>query len=78
MLKHELGDGLAGKKQDPSANLHQGNGKANEQAGAAVKVSGTSVAHASKVLKSGNEELVKAVDSGEVSVSKAAKIAERL
>lgn len=66
---------LAGKKSDPSANLHQGNGKANEHAGAAVKVSGSSVAHASNVLKSGNEELVKAVESGRMSVSRAAKIA---
>ena len=67
---------VAGKKPDPSANLHQGNGKASEQAGAAVNVSARSVAHASNVLKKGSEELVKAVDSGQVSVSKAAKIAE--
>ena len=52
-------------------------GKARDQAGKAVKVSGKTVDKATKVLEKGAPELVKAVDEGKVSVSKAAKIADQ-
>jgi ParB-like chromosome segregation protein Spo0J len=48
--------------------------KARDAAGDALNVSGKSVDAATKVLKSGNEELIAKVESGEVSVSKAAAI----
>ncbi|OHB79742.1 MAG: hypothetical protein A2W31_04430 [Planctomycetes bacterium RBG_16_64_10] len=49
-------------------------GKARDIVGAALKVSGKSVDHATAVIKSGSPELVAAVDNGKVSVSKAAAI----
>ena len=48
--------------------------KSRDAAGDALNVSGKSVDAATKVLKSGNEELIAKVESGEVSVSKAAAI----
>lgn len=50
--------------------------KARDQAGKAVGVSGRTVDKAKKVQKQGVPELVKAVESGKLDVTKAAKIAE--
>ncbi len=50
--------------------------KARDAAGAAVGVSGKSVDHAAAVIEHGTPELIQAVDSGRMSVSKAAKIAK--
>lgn len=50
--------------------------KARDQAAAAVSVSGKSIDHATTVLEKGSPELIAAVDSGEVAVSKAAKVAK--
>lgn len=49
---------------------------ARDQAAAMLNVSGRSVDHASAVLKQGSPELIAAVESGKVAVSKAAKIAK--
>lgn len=54
----------------------QNKGKARDKAGEAVGVSGSYIDRATKVLEKGVPELVKAVESGEVNVTKAAKIAE--
>lgn len=59
-----------------SANLHQPNGKASDQAATLLNVGSSSVAHASTVLDKGSPELIAAVESGEVAVSKAAKVAK--
>ena len=56
-------------------NLPPSYGKARDKAGEAVGVSGKSVDFAEKVIESGNDDLIKAVDSGKIKVSKAAKIA---
>lgn len=56
-------------------NLPPSKGKARDQDGAAVNVSGKSVDFAEKVIKHGTPELQRAVDSGEVAVSTAAKLA---
>ncbi len=65
------------KKQDIVANLPPSEtGKARDQAGASVGVSGKSVDHAAKVLDKGTKELQDAVDKGEVAVSTAAKLAD--
>ncbi len=67
-----------GSKKPDVANLphRQDQGKARDQAGAAVGVSGKTVDHAAKVLDKGAAVLVDAVDKGEVAVSTAAKLAE--
>lgn len=65
-----------GDKKTGSANLRdpiQNTGKASEKAAEALNVSPRSVEHASTVLKSGDESLIHSVDSGQQSVSKAAK-----
>ena len=63
----------SGKKSDPSANLREGSvGRASEQAGKAVGVSGRTIDFATKVLKHGTPDLVKAVDEGRVAASTAA------
>lgn len=49
------------------------NGQSRDLAGAALKVSGRSVDHAAVVMAKGSPELVEAVQSGKVSVSRAAK-----
>jgi len=51
-------------------------GKARDQAGAAVGVSGKTVDKAAKVLKEGTPELAKAVRKGEVTVNEAARANE--
>jgi hypothetical protein len=50
--------------------------KARDAAGSAVNVSGKLVDAATTVLEQGSKELIAKVDSGEVTVSKAAKIAK--
>lgn len=70
-----------GDKKTGSANLRdpiQNTGKASEKAAEALNVSPRSVEHASTVLKSGNEALISAVDSGQQSVSNAAKEARNM
>jgi hypothetical protein len=49
------------------------NGKARDKAGKSIGVSGSMIDRASKVLKDGVPELVKAVEDGRISVTKAAK-----
>lgn len=67
---------LAGKKADPVEDLPQGSkGKARDEAGAAVGVSGKSVDLASKVLGA-NSALSEVVDRGALPVSTAAKATE--
>ncbi|MBN1341518.1 MAG: hypothetical protein JXQ73_02505 [Phycisphaerae bacterium] len=51
-------------------------GKARDQAGKAMGVSGKSVDRASAVLKRGSQELVKAVDAGKVSVARASQLTD--
>lgn len=63
---------LKGKKSDPVENLPQGNDKARDAAGKAVGVSGKSVDYATKVLKQGTPELIKAVDEGRMAIHTAA------
>lgn len=72
---------LAGTRPNSNPNLSDygregSKGKTADIIGAMVGVSGRSVERASKVLKDGTEELVKAVDKGEISVRKAADIAK--
>lgn len=50
--------------------------KARDQAGAAVGVSGRTMDKAKKVREQGHKNLVKAVESGKLDVTKAAKLAE--
>lgn len=57
-------------------NLPEAKGDTRDTAGRSIGVSGKSVDHATKVLKTGSPELVAAVEKGEVAVSAAAKIAE--
>jgi ParB-like chromosome segregation protein Spo0J len=69
--------GRQGKRTDIKENLPEcPKGQSRDLAGKAVKVSGKTIDNATTVLKKGSEELIKAVDSGEVSVSKAAKVAK--
>lgn len=60
---------LAGKGLDPSANLRRG--RASDHAAKAVGVSGRSVDMAGKVLASGNQELITAVEHGSMSLNAA-------
>lgn len=60
-------------------NLPQQNGsKARDEAGAALNVSGKMVDAAATVLECGSKDLIAKVESGEVAVSKAAKIAKEV
>lgn len=71
---------LAGvrRNSDLSDRGQQGNtGKTQDIVGAMVGVSGQTVFRASNVLKNGVDELVSAVDSGNVSVRAAAVISEK-
>jgi ParB-like chromosome segregation protein Spo0J len=68
----------AGKKKDPRENFPEGiKGRARDQAGAAVSVSGKLVDAAEKVCEKGSKALQDAVMAGEVSVSKAARVAAK-
>lgn len=58
-------------KKKVGKDLHTNKGKARDQAGKALGVSGVSVDKATKVLRKGNPELVEAVQSGSVSLEKA-------
>lgn len=53
-------------------------GKAREQAGALLNVSGPSVQHAKTVIDKGTPELADAVDGGDIAVSAAAKLVKDL
>src|SRR5690606_6936191 len=61
---------------DLAANLQRSPGRSAEKAATELKVSPRSVAHAATVKAKGSPELVAAVRSGEVAVSKAAKVAK--
>lgn len=50
------------------------NGRARDQVGEAFQVGGRTVSRAKKVIKDGEPELVKAVESGKVSVTKAESV----
>jgi len=50
-------------------------GKARDQVAEAVGVSGKSIDYATKVLKTGTPEVIKAVDTGRMAVSTAAILA---
>jgi ParB-like nuclease family protein len=56
------------------ANWHSGNLNANREAGDLMNVSPRSVARASKLIAGGDEEVLRAVESGTVTVSDAASI----
>ncbi len=58
-------------KKKVGKDLHTNKGKARDQAGKALGVSGVSVDKATKVLRKGTPELVEAVTSGSVSLEKA-------
>lgn len=63
------------KEETLSADLREGiDGKASEQAAAALNVSPRTVDNAARVLSHGTPELVAAVDRGEVAVSAAAEV----
>lgn len=62
-----------GEKTDPSANLREG--KASEAAAREMGVSPRTVETASKVVRHGTPELIKAVEQGEVAVSAAVEVA---
>jgi hypothetical protein len=65
-----------GEAAELSADLREADkGKASEKAAAVVNVSPRTVERASKVIKTGIPELVSAVDSGAIAVSKASRIA---
>ena len=64
-----------GQRTDIRANLPEG-GRARDDAAAAVNVSSRSVESASKVLREGGPELIKALEAGTISVSAAATIAD--
>jgi hypothetical protein len=59
------------------ANLHEPGRTVNEQAAELLNVSPRSVATASRVLKSADEQVIAAVESGDVAVSDAASVANR-
>lgn len=75
------GGKIAGRGRDrdvanlPQAYSAEQNGKSREQAAALLGVSARSVGDAQTVLTKGSAQLVRMVDAGEVSVSKAAKVA---
>ena len=64
----------AGKAQEPSAK--ESKGKAAQEAAETMNVGTRSVEHAARVLELATRELVRAVDTGEVAVSAAVKLAK--
>lgn len=72
LAKVRMSEGGKGKENFPDLQK----GQARDQAGAALNVSGKSVDMATKVIKQAAPEVVKAVESGKLAVSKAATIAE--
>jgi ParB-like chromosome segregation protein Spo0J len=73
-------DGEAGDEKHREfpviANLHERGRTTNEEAAAMLNVSARSVATASKVLETGDEEVIGEIMAGNVSVSDAAAVAE--
>jgi superfamily I DNA and/or RNA helicase len=59
-------------------NLPEQNGDSRDEAGKAFGVSGRLVDYASKVLKKGTPELIRAVEQNQIAVSTAAVLAEKL
>jgi hypothetical protein len=72
----ELGDDEKHREITVGANLHPPCAKVNDQAASALNVSARSVATASKVLESGDERVIAAIDAGTISVSDAAAIVD--
>lgn len=71
------GDKKSAKAKSLPANLPEAKkADSRDEAAAAVNVSGKTIDFSATVLDKGSPELIAAVDSGEVSVSRAAKIAE--
>lgn len=72
------GSGGRGHKKNPPVNVSEGlgTGDARDKAGKAVGVSGSLIDRATKVLKEGTPELIQAVDSGKMSVSRAAEVTD--
>jgi hypothetical protein len=69
----EVRDGEKPREISTGANLHP---RLNEQAAAVLNVSARSVATASRVLQSGDERVIAAIDAGTISVSDAAAVAD--
>lgn len=69
--------GGRGKAKNLGENLPQGNSKTRDQAAAMLNVSGRSVDHAATVLTKGSGELIAAVKSGAISLSRAASAAKK-
>lgn len=74
--RQRLSEGRGKKGVEKLPHLNEASGKARDQAGDAVGVSGKSVDAASKVIANGTKALVTAVDKGDIAVSRAARIAE--
>jgi hypothetical protein len=67
------------RRKSVVVNLPQPNGeqeRTRDQAAAMLNVSGKTVDHATTVLQHGSQELIQAVQNGEVSVSRAASVAK--
>lgn len=73
----QAGGREGGKGVQNSSHPIDDTGKSRDKAGDALGVSGFSVDQASKVIKQGSKDLVNAVERGEVSVSAAAKLADK-
>ncbi len=67
---------VAARVREASANLRSSIGKKSEVVGSAMNVSARSVDNAAKVLEHGAAATIKAVEAGELAVSRAAKIAD--
>jgi ParB-like chromosome segregation protein Spo0J len=73
----EHGHTAPGKTRNTGGNVTTSDSsKARDAVGKAVGVSGSLIDRATKVLKEGTPELIQAVDSGNMSVSRAAEVAE--
>lgn len=62
------------KSKSVGANLPPQNGKTRDEAAALLNVGARSVDHATAVIEHGSDELIAAVDGGNVSVSRAAEV----
>ena len=69
----ELVDDEKPREMSTGANLHP---RLNEQAASVLNVSARSVATASKILETGDEQVIAAIESGNISVSDAASVAD--
>lgn len=70
----EVGDDEKHREIPVIANLHERGRTANEEAAAMLNVSARSVATASKVLESGDEQVIAAIEQGDITVSDAASV----